>query len=272
MVIEITRREVLNNLIRLKDNLLEMGPKEKSGGKERVYRALLNRRTGDMRFAQKISTLEHHFPKNVKGTPEDWKEVHLIVGQKSKGAPVHFELRDGQDKELQPSDLEPLARRIVKETIDVLNVKGKEVHETSPEVLPEESVLRDLSSIHLSTAVHVEDLPGWLGVLSRGQAEAALRGKPPGTYLLREGEPLTQAVAVQLSISNGVTVAPYVLTYAAKEKKISEILLLQVGIGNGWAIYNDEPNLKRVRRYPTVQEILRALSNAAVHPYGKKSA
>jgi hypothetical protein len=57
MVNEISRREVLNNLIRFKDNLLEMRgedrqrrqgeEREEGKGGKRTYKVLLNRRTGD---------------------------------------------------------------------------------------------------------------------------------------------------------------------------------------------------------------------------------
>lgn len=267
MVIEITRREVLNNLIRFKDNLLEMHAKEKTGGRkeERVYKVLLNRRTGDMRFAQKISSLEQHFPRKAKGSPEDWKEVRLIVEQKSSQAPVHFEVRDTHNKELKPADVEPLAWRIANETLEVLNVKGKEVHAVPPEMLPEEMVLQDLSSIHLSPhGGRIDDLPGWAGHINRIEAERKLANKAVGTYLLREGDPVTVSLAFQLSLSNRTSAHPYILTVVEKEKKISDCLILHTD--KGWLHYSDEPHLDRYKCFPTPHALLNELSPFARHP------
>ena len=267
MVIEITRREVLNNLIRFKDNLLEMHAKEKAEVKKggRVYKVLLNRRTGDMRFAQKISSLEQHFPRKAKGSPEDWKEIHILVQQKSDRDPVHFEVVDAYDKELSQVDMEPLAWRIARETLDVLNIKGKEVRAVPLEMLPEEAALLDLSSIHLSTQQgRIDDLPGWKGPISRLQAESRLRGKSLGSYLLRDGDPVTRSTAVQLSLSNRQSIRAYALTMVEREKKISEYLLLHTD--KGWMVYNDEPRLLSYRFYHSPQELLQALNAIARHP------
>src|SRR3990167_5020582 len=173
MGLEITRREVLNNLIRFKDNLLEMRSDKKLRHDEgdRVYKVLMNRKTGDMRFAQKIQSLEPHLPRNSAQKSElaEWKEVRIIVGRKEG---VHFDVVDAENHVLKPSDLDPLAWRIAKETMDVLNQKGKEVSGRDTSILPEEVVLHDLSSIHLSVqAEQLEDLPGWVGHVGRVEAE-----------------------------------------------------------------------------------------------------
>lgn len=199
MAIEVSRREVLNNLIRFKDALLELHVRQKAGDgqTERVYRVLLNRRTGDMRFARKISSLEHHFQIIGKGASEDWTQARLIVTETSDHH-VHFEVKD-----IKETDLEPLAWRISSETVKVLNIKGHEVHEVSSDQLPEEMALADLSGIHCATqGERMEDFPGWAGSLSRMGAEAKLQGKPEGAFLIREAEPITRAMAQALSLSN----------------------------------------------------------------------
>lgn len=266
MVIEISRREVLNNLIRFKDNLLERRGKEKakSAKKERVYKVLLNRKTGDMRFAQKISSLERHFPKKTKGRLEDWKEIRLIVIE-GPNQGVHFEARDLQDHELKQSDVEPLSWRISHETLEVLNAKGGEIQSVPPEMLPEEAVLQDLSSIHLAPqGGKIEDLPGWMGSLTRMEAEERLMNQPVGTFLLRDGDQITQSTVFHLSLSNRISSQAYVLTVVEKQSKISEYLCLHTD--RGWLFYSDEPDLKRYHFYPTAQELLLVLSPIARHP------
>lgn len=284
MVHEISRREVLNNLIRFKDNLLEMRgeerehrqddePGEENRGKKgkRTYKVLLNRKTGDMRFAQKISSLEQHIAR--KGTKkgesaEDWKEIHLIVQQKSARDAAHFEVTDSNNASLKPADIDPLAWRIASETLNVLNEKAKEVQGKYEKILPEEAALLDLSSIHLQTQKGaIEDLPGWKGSLSRKNAEEFLDGKPVGTYLLREGDEITVSIAFHFSEENLLSIHPYLLTVVEKDQKIADILLLQTN--KGWTLYHDDPNLKDLdlyHYYPSAEAILHSLRSVAILP------
>lgn len=283
MVNEISRREVLNNLIRFKDNLLEMrgedrrrqqedeehGEKEGKKG-ERTYKVLLNRRTGDMRFAQKISALEHHIARKggKKEAPEDWKEIRIIVQQDTPREAVHFEVRDTHNRSLKPSDIDPLAWRIASETLDVLNARAEGIKGKHSEMLPEEAVLHDLSSIHLAAPKErIEDLPGWKGSLSRLEAEEKLLGKPVGTYLLREGDEITISISFHFAEENRLSIHPYLLSVVEQNNKIVDILLLQTN--KGWILYHDDPNLKDPTLYhyhPSPQGLLHTLNQVASHP------
>lgn len=277
MVYEISRREVLNNLIRFKDNLLEMrgegrGFKDEKGEEKekRKYRVLLNRKTGDMRFAQKISAIERHIVRKGKENIEDWKEIHIVVHQKNSKAVAHFEVVDTRDHSLKPADLAPIAWKIASETIEVLNEKAKEVKAAAPEMLAEEAILSDLSSIHLAQAKEqVEGVPGWMGSLSRIDAEKILASRPIGTYLLRHGDEITVSIAFHFSEENLFPIYPYLLTVVEKEEKISDILLLQTG--KGWTLYHDDPNLKDAdlyRYHSSLQALLQSIYKIARYPLG----
>lgn len=278
MALEISRREVLNNLIRFKDSLSEMRgekegheehlPSEKK--EERKYKVLMNRKTGDMRFAQRISSFEHHIARKgtKKEAPEDWKEIQIIVHQPGKLEAVHFEVRDAQNRSLKPSELEPLAWRIASETLDILNHKAEEVKGQLLDMLPEEAVLHDLSSIHISSMKdRINDLPGWLGSISRVEAEQMLDGKPEGTYLLREGDELTIAISFHFEEENHLHIHPYLVTVVESEGKISDILLLQTS--KGWILYFDDPNLNDKALYeyfPSAQTLLHHINKQAKRP------
>jgi hypothetical protein len=278
MALEISRREVLNNLIRFKESLAEMRgeregheehlPAEKK--KERKYKVLMNRKTGDMRFAQKISSFEHHIGRKSgkKEAPEDWKEIQLIVHQQVKSEAAHFEVLDSQNRSLKPSELEPLAWRVASETLDVLNQKAEEVKGQLLDMLPEEAALYDLSSIHISSMKdRINDLPGWLGSISRLDAEQMLDGKPEGTYLLREGDELTIAIAFHFEEENHLHIHPYLVTVIEGEGKISDILFLQTS--KGWILYFDNPNLNdRVlyEYFPSAQALLQHIKQTAKRP------
>ncbi|OGN65268.1 MAG: hypothetical protein A3E80_00100 [Chlamydiae bacterium RIFCSPHIGHO2_12_FULL_49_9] len=257
MEIKISRREVLNNLIRFKDNLLDMREDGALGkGKARSYRVLLNRHTGDMRFEKKITSLEHHLSSKGRssGSAHDWIEVRLLV-EKERAKGVCFELCDAEGESILPQALDPIAWKVASETLHVLNIKGKGVKEKG-EMLAEEIVLHDLSSIHISTqSENIEDFPGWAGSIDRLDAERRLFGRPEGTYILRNGDQLTLSMTFHFSEENHITVRPFILTVVEREKKISDILLLETE--KGWVLYEDDPDLKDP--YYHYHESLRAL-------------
>jgi hypothetical protein len=250
--------------------LLEGSRETEKGG--RIYKVLLNRRTGDLRFAQKISALEHRISRkgNQKEAPEDWKEIRVIVQQKASNEAAHFSVCDARGNPLKPSDIEPLAWKIASETLDVLNSRAEEAKGTHPEMLAEEAVLLDLSSIHLAAPrERIEDLPGWKGSISRIEAEKKLSGKPVGTYLLREGDEITLAISFHFAEENSLSIHPYLLTVVESENKIVDRLLLQTD--RGWVFYHDDPNLQDSALYrysPSPQGLLHTVSQIARHPLG----
>ncbi len=274
MGLEISRREVLNNLIRFKDSLLDRRDErsEQLPRGRRSYKVLLNCKTGDMRFAKKISSLEHHISRSRKvgrgETPGDWKEIQIIVSQETPAEVAHFEVLDAKNRSLNPADIEPLAWKIASETLDILNQKAEQVKGENKDLLPEEVVLKDLSSIHISVSKdRIEDLPGWMESLSRIEAEQMLQGKPVGTYLLREGDELTVSISFHVAEENLLQIRPYLLTVVEQEGKVSDILLLQTG--KGWTLYQDDPNLKDpvlYKYFSSPQGLLRQISGIARFP------
>lgn len=267
MSYEVSRREVLNNLTRFKSILSELyegkGP---MGAEERRYKALLNVKTGDIRFAQKISALEPHINPKIakKEAVEDWKEIYLIV-RENDGKP--FEIRDRKNRFLKPSDMESLAWKVASETLEILNLKGKEVKARANWILFEEAVLQDLSNIQITPQRdRIEELPGWMGSLDRIDAEKILTRKPVGTYLLREGDELTMASTFHFAEENLISVHPYLLTVVEEEEKIADILFLQTN--KGWVIYHDDPDLKdpSYEYFHSAQPLIESLKGKAVRP------
>ncbi|MBS0626420.1 MAG: hypothetical protein JSS32_10250 [Verrucomicrobia bacterium] len=269
MALEITRPEVLNNLIRFKDNLLEK--REGSGSfhsertKTRVYPVLLNRRTGDMRFAEKITNLESRISAHgkKKGAAEDWKEIRITVEEESNR--IRFEATDAEGRPIHPKDLEALSWQIASETIEILNLMGKEVPQTLGSYFPEEYILRDLSKIHLaSDQGRIEDLPGWNGHISRIEAEKKLSESPVGTYVLREGDELTMSITFHLEEENHIPLHTYILTVVEKEEKISDYLILHTN--KGWTLYHDEPDLQQYQFHSTAHSLMGAMRHTAKTP------
>lgn len=269
----VSRREVLNNLIRFKDNLLEMRGEEEKRHKfgeqerqqqekkkgERTYRVLINRRTGDMRFAQRISNIEHHISRanKPKALAHDWKEARLIVHTKDK---IHFEMKDAHD-------LEPLSQRIANETVEILNQKAEELKTFPEEMLEEEAVLQDLSTIHLgSPEDQINNMAGWMGSISRIDAEQMLMKQPIGTYLLREGDEITISSAFHFEENTHLNIRPYLITIVESEKKIVDIVIFQTS--KGWIFYQDDPKLNDpiYEYYPNPKALLASIGQIAKRP------
>ncbi len=276
MDFHVTRPEVLNNLIRFRDRLSEMREKRQQGEQEgededetkRKYKVLLNRKTGDMRFARNISYLEEHIAK--KGASheslKDFTEVQIIVTEKRRG-PIRFDVVDAHEQVLG-SNIDPLAKRVAAETIRFLNQKIDKVQGMSASILPEEAVLKELANVRvIQDASVMANLPGWVGAVGRLDAEQLLESQSVGTYILREGDEITISISFHLTEANQLSVHPYVLTVVEEEDKISDFLLLQTE--KGWCHYNDDPNLNDPALYPfypTVQALLESLKSVAKHP------
>lgn len=264
MSYEISRREVLNNLIRLKDYLLE-AQREKG---EKQIRLLLNYQTGDMRFAKKIDFLEAHLVRKEgkKESAADWKEVLFTYRWASPG--WVFELVDLKGHALNPHFFSESAWQIASETMNYFNYRAKEVGEPKGEISLLDLVLEDLSSIHLAPPQErIESQPGWSGALSRIQAEERLKNRPIGTYLLRQGDEVTLSMASHLAEENLLSVRPYLMTLVEEEEKIADILLLQTN--KGWTLYRDDPDLQDRALYPffpSFQLLLRHIHPKAQFP------
>jgi hypothetical protein len=150
---------------------------------------------------------------------------------------------DPEGEAISPQTLDQIAWKIASETLNVLNIKGREVKIGRGDLLPEEMALQDLSSIHISSQIeNIEDFPGWAGSLDRLDAERRLMSRPIGTYMLRHGDELTLSMTFHFSEENHISVRPYLLTVIEREKKISDILILETE--KGWILYEDDPDLK----------------------------
>jgi len=263
MPIEIHRHEVLNNLIRFRNSLLETR-KQKSSGSQgvRSYTALVNRHTGDIRFALNLQELK-------KKEFADWQEIHFLVQE--KGDKISFNVSDEKGTALVPSVLDAAALRILFETLDALNQLAALYHPPKKsEVLPEDAALQDLSPIHFSevseSAETLQTMPGWAGKISRLDAEKRLHAKEIGTYLLREPIEIEKAALKQVSRTNKMAVDGCVLTFLAEKKKISEFLCIHTK--HGWALCHDVANLNAsaYQYFPTLQDLLSSVHDKIKNP------
>jgi len=260
MQIQITRREVLNNLMRFRDNLLAKRASESEPDEERVYSAFFNRHTGDIQF----ETGAHEERIRYGGAPADWKEIHFLVA----GDPdsVRFRLTGSRGEPFNPVDFDPLAIRILFETLNALN-RLAFLYSHPKAQQPEAALLEHIGQIHVSP-IHesVEKRPEWAGGLTRLEAERELANRMPGSFLLHHGDEVVGWIARVLAETNNVSIKVYVATFVEQGKKISDSLLIQTEWG--WTVCRDESDLSDpVYQYnPSLDALLESLRDRAIQP------
>ncbi len=242
MAIQISRREVLDNLIRFNESILGGG---RSALHARDYTAYVNRHTGDIRFVE---------PRIVRTAQDDWIEIHFVA--EDGGGKVHFHLKEPKAK-----GLDPLANRILAEMLAVLNQLAALYMLAS-----ERELAQHLSDVEVSLSEPIENMLGWAGSLSRIEAEKRLIGYPPGTYLFRYGDAITESVADAMEEVNKMKVKVYVMTFVEPMEKISDQLLLQTE--KGWTICQDESDLASplYKYYSNLSALLISLSDIITTP------
>ncbi len=112
----------------------------------------------------------------------------------------------------------------------------------------------------------ITTLPGWKGNISHKEAEKLLITKEPGTYLIRNGDPITATVEESLAEANKMDLDCYILTVVEEGQKIEDIMVIKVQ--DKWILYHDEPNLidNSYERFDSIKDILQLLKNKAKYP------
>lgn len=112
----------------------------------------------------------------------------------------------------------------------------------------------------------ITSLPGWKGNITHKEAEELLISKESGTYLIRNGDPITVSVKEELSDANKVALDCYILTIVEENQKIEDVMIVK--IQDKWILYHDEPNLidNSYERFDSVKDILKHLKNKAKYP------
>lgn len=235
---KVTHNQVLANLSHFRRFLQERGHSGRKK-KDRSYSVWMNRETGEMEFERK------------KGMPiTTKKELRLLVHEKHSGA-VHFKLKGNFSRE------EQMIRSVAEETMRILNLLAL----FTERILPEERVVKDLSSVHLEAwKDSIELFPGWHADCERIEAEKILKGAPIGTYILRKCEQLSQWMLKQYPIHT----KGYILTAVESGKKISDYMIVKTE--RGWTLLQDDPDLIAYDYYITLYELLENLNHIAMHP------
>lgn len=233
-----------------------------------VYQAIINKKTGDIRFIEYFKELDEIYRrlKEEGLDEEDWKIVRLTVDEREQEKKQSFSMKEEDDEDLKEEDLEPLAKRVAHETLQVLNQKGEEIKKRPRTGRLENAVLDDLSSLHEEHKGPIEESEAWMGHISRQDVEVLLIGKSPGTFLFRKGDATTDAIEKRLSEEEGKPLHCYVLTLVEENDKFTDFLILEKE--GCWMIYHDIPELQLEEKgYPTIPDLLDHLKEKAKYPF-----
>lgn len=249
MALRADPRQILDNLLEFKAVVV----KKKQFTPVRIYNALLNQKTGALHFAEEVKELEEEVQKEGWRKAE-WKIVKLVVSDTAtEGA--SFRLLDVEGNELDYQELSEGASKIAHLTISFLNQHGHGKKNQSAE----ETALQDLSLAKIQIVPdEVVNHSAWRGPISRLEAEQLLMDAPPGSYLLRMPENISEAMRVLFSEEEKRPVGFYLLTISEGDRKISEKLIVKY---YGYFIYNDEPELSiyEDKAFPSLVALLESL-------------
>jgi hypothetical protein len=210
MAIFVSKQEVLNNLNRFKMSRNNLPVDQPIGSN--VISAMINPQTGDIQFAKAESG---------KG----WTPIEVVVIKSDSGRGV-FQAKTADHHAIDINNMTPIAWSVMKETLRVLN---------------EITAVSDLSEIQIAPVHSIQSLRGWVGAVSRMEAEMLLANQRIGTYLLRHGDEFTIVIADKLAEGNNQLIEAFVCTVTEDEDKISDILIVR--LIQGWALYRDNPDL-----------------------------
>ena len=260
---QIENKRVFVNLNRLmkiithKQHEFSSQKMKKHEEEKRIYPVLLDRETGEMHFADKVSGLTPPSFQAAKRTYEHLRPAHLIVYEKN--GTVHFEICDEIGTPLTSSDFTtPIAWSAVSETTATLNLLSHKVLKAAQKgLLPEYQILTN-EKIRLSlTQESMKQLEKWKGNLSRSQAEMILWDQSIGEYVLRSLDSIAESAVLLIGKNNFISIfQSCLLTIVEPQEKISDFLLIETS--RGWTFYQDEVNLPSDARpyYPSIEALI----------------
>ena len=111
---------------------------------------------------------------------------------------------------------------------------------------------------------NIENFSGWMGPISRIEAEERLNNKPVGTYLLRQADDVTASIGKNLSEMHHQQILPFLLTAAIEGGEVTDFLILHTKWG--WTLYQDDPYLEEYEYFAKFQSLIDSLRPIAVKP------
>jgi hypothetical protein len=204
--------------------------------------AVVNRVTGAMRFSEMAGL-----------NPSEWKHIEIDIDLDGHDMKVFEE--GGKKEAFECKDLEPLAYRIMSETLHVLQI-----------IIAQAKNLNDLS--------HLEFEPSMGPVISRDivheawhqldriQAETMLKEHATGAYFFRKDR-YASVLEQELTLSHRKLVKCLTLTFVDPEKVVRDRTIVKCN--DRWMFYDDDPTLS-MQSYDTIGELLASMGTILRQP------
>ncbi len=223
---------------------------------EQVFRAWLNKETGQLFFAE-IAEESKRIGK------KDWKPVRLKLSYDPAKNEIDFVIDEAEEKEqvFHGEDLKPIALRVLQKTMKVFGeisqkLKGPSSLDTKMAVLSK--LIVDAEVSHGDRNI-ILDL--WHEA-DRMQAERLLASKPVGAYIFRQ-DPYAEILREQLEKKHRKTIQCFTLTFSQENRKISDCTVVHVD--GFWQVYDDDPSLRNTR-FSELSELVASFKDLLKYP------
>jgi hypothetical protein len=247
LIVHVRDSSTLKNLQQLRGYILKHPEENKIA-------LLIDPRTGEMQVPQPIQDLDLQIPLKGKEHPES---VKLLIHPGKQG--IQFDLLDAADRKANTKKFHTHALIVLNETLNILNLILGPLYRSAQELF------QHLDSVKMELPNEIQVRREWHAELSRKEAEHLLKRRPVGTYLLREGDPETREIEGHLPTQ--LPFRFFVVTFVEDLHKISDRLFIQHR--EGWAIYDDNPDLGSYRYQKDLTQLLRSIG--ARWPYTRST-
>lgn len=243
MKIVILDKNVRRNIEMFRQLVHRQGQKKKEllQSIEKGYKAYINRKTGELRFAE---LQKGQYP------AEEWEAIIIKLHPDKEGA---FEVTGAHgENSFDLSHFEAIARALLIHTFRTLNELAYHPRHARDAFW----IMRQIAAIDFVLSDQEEGErnlvhDAWYNVDRLG-AEKLLSGKQFGTYLFRKDE-FAKDLEDSINEASASPVTCITLTYTDKDQKICEKTLVYKA--GKWLFYDDDPTLTG-SGYETVKELL----------------
>lgn len=251
----IVHNQVVRKNIALVKRLVDTHKQGKQKARrQQLYHAYVNRDTGEIALP---TANEQELRKR------EWKPVSLCLHleESAMQQPI-FEVLEENRVPFHVSDIQPLASRIIGETIRTLNLAFQGSRKDSDLNLAFKQITyADIEpTLHNLTQKNMI-VQTWHPV-DRLEAEDLLQGALVGTFFFRKDE-FASDLESQLTHLFPMSVECFTLTYLQPKNKISDKTIVKKG--ERWFIYNDDLTLNQLS-FPNLDQLLYSFKTALKFP------
>lgn len=229
---------------------------QKASFPEKIFKAWLNRESGQLFFAEVLE-------ESLYIAKKEWKPIEFIYLYDPSTGEIQFFVREAGKEQtvFHSDDLTPISFRILRDTMKIFSEIGERLK--GPSDL--NTKISVLSKMIVDNEVSHEDrnilLAAWHYV-DRMHAESLLSSLPVGTYLFRK-DAFADMLEDQLEREFQKKIKCFTLTFSQEGRKVSDLTL--VHMDGAWQIYDDDPSLEQ-KRFFELKDLVNSLNSVLKKP------